>query len=216
MEKNYERLRTSARKRVVVFLLTCCLVCTHTILCASIYGQKRLDIVLNDILLVDVLKYIDTQTEYAVLYRSDQLNKIKLKSVSFKDATVDEVLSFCLRNTGFSYQINENTIVLSKRVGQKDVLPQQKVISNIRGTVLDQKKDPLPGATVIIKGTTIGTVTNTDGKFKLKVPEDMKTLLVSFVGYKSKDVQLGVADSVTVVLEEVVVAMADVVVTGFF
>ena len=216
MEKNYERLRTSARKRVVVFLLTCCLVCTHTILCASIYGQKRLDIVLNDILLVDVLKYIDTQTEYAVLYRSDQLNKIKLKSVSFKDATVDEVLSFCLRNTGFSYQINENTIVISKRVGQKDVLPQQKVIRNIRGTVMDQKQDPLPGATVIIKGTTIGTVTNTDGKFTLKVPEDMKTLLVSFVGYKSKEVQLGVADSVTVVLEEDVVAMEDVVVTGFF
>lgn len=81
---------------------------------------------------------------------------------------------------------------------------------------MDQKQDPLPGATVIIKGTTIGTVTNTDGKFTLKVPEDMKTLLVSFVGYKSKEVQLGVADSVTVVLEEDVVAMEDVVVTGFF
>ena len=118
MKKNYGRLRANTRKRVAVFLLTCCLVCTHTILCASIYGQKKLDIVLNDISLVDVLKYIDTQTEYAVLYRSDQLSKIKLKSVSFKDATVDEVLSFCLRNTGFSYQINENTIVISKQVGQ--------------------------------------------------------------------------------------------------
>ena len=80
----------------------------------------------------------------------------------------------------------------------------------------DQKQDPLLGATVIIKGTSIGTVTNADGKFTLKVPEDMKTLLVSFIGYKSKEVQLGVADSIAIVLEEDVVAMEDVVVTGFF
>ena len=170
---------------------------------------------MKDVTLIEVLKQIDKQTEYSVLYRSDQLEKISPVSIDLKNATVEEILTQCLKNTGLSYQINDRTIVITKQSRTAITLPQQKM-REIYGIVTDSKKEPLIGATIVIKGTSIGVVTNEKGEYTLKAPENTKQLTISFIGYKTIEVTLGNQDVVNAVLEEDIVAMEDVVVTGYF
>lgn len=213
MKKDTQQQRTCLRKSLIIFLMAGCMLFTHSILCASVYSQGKLNISMKDVSLIEILKHIDKQTEYSVLYRSDQLEQMKSVSIDLQNATVDEILSQCLQGTGLSYQINDRTIVISKN--KSTTLPQQ-AMREIKGKVTDAKKEPLIGATVIIKGTTIGVVTNANGEFSLKVPENTATVIVSFIGFKPKDVSVANKDVVNVILEEDVVAMDDVVITGFF
>lgn len=76
-------------------------------------------------------------------------------------------------------------------------------------------RQPIPGASVVVKGTTVGTVTDIDGKFSILVPVEIKTLLFSFVGMKSQEVAIGSKTVISVVLEEETVGINEVVVVGY-
>lgn len=215
MKQKDKRQKKCYRKNLFTLLLASSLLFTHSILCANVYSQKKMDISMKDVSLVTVLKHLDKQTDYSVLYRSDQLDKINQVSVDLKNASVEEILSQCLQGTGLSYRINDKTIVITRETAPNNTLPQQKM-RDIQGTVKDSKQEPLIGATVMIKGTTIGVVTNEEGKFSLKIPEGQQVLTISFIGYKPKDVTVNAQPQLNVVLEEDIVAMEDVVVTGYF
>ncbi len=215
MKKNSFHPQTSLRRHFLALLMATSLLFTHSILCAGVYSQRKLDINMKDVSLVQLLKHIDHETEYSVLYRSDQLNKLQLVSVNLKDATIEEILEQCLIGTGLSYQINDKTIIISRELTSGRALPQQ-TMREIKGVITDTKKEPLIGATVLIKGTSIGAVTNENGEFSLKIPEDITTVTVSFIGYKPQEVSVTGKTILHVTLEEDIVAMDDVVVTGFF
>jgi len=85
----------------------------------------------------------------------------------------------------------------------------------VTGTVISAEDDmPIPGVSVSVKGTTLGTVTNIDGEFELKVPENAKDLIVSFVGMKSQTINLGSKLNFTIVLQPELVGIDEVVVTA--
>ncbi|MEG0796880.1 MAG: SusC/RagA family TonB-linked outer membrane protein [Odoribacter sp.] len=170
---------------------------------------------MNKVSLIEIFKHIDQNSEYSVLYRSDQLEKIKPISINLQNTTVEEILNECLQGTGFLYQLNDKTIVISKQLHQTTQTPQQGM-REIRGTIVDTKKTPLPGATIMVKGTSIGVTSNEKGEFTIKIPNDVKSLTITFIGFKSKEVLLGANNTIKIVLEEDIVAMDDVVVTGFF
>ena len=92
----------------------------------------------------------------------------------------------------------------------------------VRGKVIDEKKQPIPGVSVRLGGTSMGTATDVDGKFKLLVPADTATLVVSFIGMKTEIVRIprlraGVEQKeLTIVLRDEDVRLEDVVVTGIF
>ena len=92
----------------------------------------------------------------------------------------------------------------------------------VRGKVIDEKKQPIPGVSVRLGGTSMGTATDVDGKFKLLIPADTATLVVSFIGMKTEIVRLprlraGVEQKeLTIVLRDEDVRLEDVVVTGIF
>src|SRR5882762_8641568 len=88
---------------------------------------------------------------------------------------------------------------------------QQKSIS---GAVADSKGNALPGVNVIVKGTSSGTVTDASGRYVISVPDGSKTLVFSFIGYASKEVEIGNQTSVDVALDEDVKQLAEVVVTA--
>src|SRR5690606_8300842 len=85
----------------------------------------------------------------------------------------------------------------------------------ITGQVLDEKGEPMPGATVMIKGTSIGTFTDANGNFTLSVPDGSATLVVSFTGYKPQEVAIGTNTSVSVVMEPDILNLSEVVVIGY-
>lgn len=85
----------------------------------------------------------------------------------------------------------------------------------ITGKVVGDDNSTLPGVSIVVKGTLIGTVTDIDGKFSLSVPSDAKTLVFTFVGLKSKEVEIGSQTTFTVTLSEETVGLEEVVVVGY-
>ena len=95
--------------------------------------------------------------------------------------------------------------------------PQDKNMRIIKGTVKDSSGDPFPGATILVKGTTLGVVSDANGNYSISVPSDPNTVLViSFVGMKTKEIKVGKATTLNVILEEESTALEQVVVNGVF
>jgi TonB-dependent starch-binding outer membrane protein SusC len=85
----------------------------------------------------------------------------------------------------------------------------------ISGKIINANSQPVGGATVQVKGTTVGTVTTNDGSFALNVPADKDVLVISFVGFKSKEITIGTQTEISVALEDDVSGLTEVVVTGY-
>ena len=130
--------------------------------------------------------------------------------MNVKDSDVRTILDACLKNSGYTYSILDKVIVIRKAEPQ-----QQEQIKKIRGTITDKKKVPLPGVTVLIKGTTTGVSTDMNGKFEMVQPKDSNiVLLVSFIGMKTQTIPYKGQD-LTIVMEEDSQEMEEVVVTGY-
>ena len=85
---------------------------------------------------------------------------------------------------------------------------------SISGTVLNDQKEPLIGASVVVKGTTAGAITDIDGKYSLSVPSDATTLVISFTGFTTQEIPIGASSVIDITLEEGA-ALQEVVVTAF-
>ena len=160
----------------------------------------------------DVMQTIKQQSEYTFVYNVEEVGHLGNLSVHMKDADIRSILDVCLKGSGLEYSIHENVIVLRKAIIQK-----QEEIRKIKGIVTDKNKEPLPGVTVMIKGTTLGVSTNAEGRFELVQPKDTSNieLIVSFIGMKTQTIRYKGEKLLTVVLEEDTHEMDEVVVTGY-
>lgn len=170
------------------------------------YAQDtRISLHMTHSTIKEVLKDIENKSEYTFYYLDEAIHADKRISFSAENKSIAEILHTILPDCEFKVQ-NRN-IIISVR---KDPLAQQQKIV-VSGVVRDQKGEPIIGANVSVKGTANGTITDIDGKYSLSVPSDA-TLVISFVGYKTKEspvhsqaVMDFVLDEDTEVLDEVVV-----------
>ncbi len=228
MEKNLIIHSSCIRKKVNVILLKMKLltllvfVGTMT-LSASTYSQKtKIDLRLQNSSLTEILNSIEKKSEFIFIYNEDVVNSDVKRSISVKDEKIEKVLDLLFQGIDVAYKIDDRQVFLYKKNEQKrlDALeaqisvdqPQKKGIS---GKVTDAKGEAIPGATVVIKGTTVGTITDFEGKFSLQVPVETKTLAISFVGYKSQDVPVANKTSINITLEEMNVGLEEVVAVGY-
>jgi TonB-linked SusC/RagA family outer membrane protein len=122
---------------------------------------------------------------------------------------------------GIGYEIDDRKILLTKLKIQDSVIEDsEKVISKtlqiqVSGTVTDQEGTPLPGANIVEKGTTNGVTADFDGNFSIEIDNDNAVLVVSYIGYATKDVPLNGQTSITVILEESSAGLDEVVVVGY-
>jgi TonB-linked SusC/RagA family outer membrane protein len=182
---------------------------------ASSLAQK---ITLNEkkVSLEQVLRKIRLQSGYDFIYSDDILSKTVSVSVSVKDASLDEALKASLKDQPLSFEIEDGAVVLRNKNDNIPVSVKKEIVwADITGTVVDDKGQSLPGVTVRIKGTTIGTTTDVSGKFKLTAPDGSSTLLVSFVGFVSQEVSIAGKTGITIILAEDVGKLTEVVVVGY-
>ena len=156
--------------------------------------------------IVDEIKRIST---YDFVYSDSYLSVFKPRDVSFKNATIDEVLSSCLKDSGLVYTINGRTIIIKR--GKKT----EENNRTVSGKVTDVKGNPLPGVTILSKGITVGTATGADGSYKLEIPSGKVILIYSFIGMKTQYVTVTDNLKIDVKLEEDVEEVEEVVVTGY-
>ena len=175
----------------------------------SVYAQqagKAIDINVKDATMKEILEIIKKH-DYRLVYSTAVIDACKKKvTMNLKKATVAQVLDEAFKETDLVYKVDNNLITI--KVVQKD----KSIVA--KGVVKDEKGEPVPGVSVIIKGTTTGTATDANGNFQIKVPEN-SVLLFSFVGMETKSVLVDSDKPVTVVMKEVVNEMDEVVITGY-
>ena len=180
---------------------------------AATYSQeKAITLSVERTALTDVFARIRAASGYTFIYNADDLRGLTVEALKVKDAPVEEVLARCLEGTGFTFRIEDNVVVIA--AGTKAAQEAGTVV--IRGKVVDTRKQPVPGVTIIIQGTTLGTTTGEDGTFALEIPErEGITLLFSFIGMKTVSVAYTGQENLQITMEEEATEISEVVVTGY-
>jgi hypothetical protein len=152
-------------------------------------AQKRnlISISRQDVLLAEIVKDVEAQTEYTFLYSTGTASRIGKLTVEVKDVTIDSLMNIVLMNKPFSYKMDGKVVVLAPKVSQQQKGQEQERMT-ITGIVKEADGNPLPGAAVVQKGSNRGVATEFDGSFELEIPEGSRTLVFSFMGKKPKDV----------------------------
>ena len=186
------------------------------IIAVETYSQSTtLTIALRDATLKEVLAQIEAQSEFFFLYNSKLIDINRKTNLSVKDQKIDHILSQLFDNTEISYVVFDRQIILSAKEYINSIKAEGLQPRPIGGTVTDKKGDPLIGVTVIVKGTTQGTITDIQGRFSLSnVPEDA-VLVISFVGLRTQEIQMEGRTTFTVVMEEEIIGMEEIVVVGY-
>ncbi len=195
---------------------------------ATTYSQStRLSVNLKDATVKDVIKAIEEQSEFLFLYQEGQVDLNRRVSIRAEGKQLQEILDEVFKGTDNIYIVSDRQVVIGKAPRktleaqlaalQKDMKVNffQQQQKEITGKVTDASGDPLPGATVMVKGTTIGTVTDVDGNFTLRIPANAQTLQVSFVGMKTVELPIGNQTNFNVVLEEEAIGLQEVVAVGY-
>ncbi|SET04843.1 TonB-linked outer membrane protein, SusC/RagA family [Draconibacterium orientale] len=178
------------------------------------YAQNmQFDLNVKDASIVQVLEKIEEVTEFGFLFKTDQLDTETRYSLNLKSVKIDKVMDEVLDKELYSYKIMDKIIVVSKQESNNNIDQNQK---EFRGKVTDSNGAPLPGVTVLIKGTTTGTTTNMDGEFVLKNGADEGVVLqFSFIGMKTQEIVPGDKTELTVVMEEDAIGLEEVVAIGY-
>ena len=182
------------------------------------YSQStRLTVDVKNTTIKDILGQIEDQSEFRFFY-SDKVDVERVITLSQKDKKIFDILDELFNDTGVTYEVRGRQIALSKENEINNFnfqATQQQQPSSISGIVKDVSGQPLPGVTVVIKGTAQGTITDIDGQYTLpNVPGDA-TLIFSFVGMKSQEIAVNEQSSIDVSLEEETIGLDEVVAIGY-
>ncbi len=177
---------------------------------ASVKAQNsKITLSATDASLASVFRQIEQLTDYMFIYKSSDVAPYSGITVNRKKTEVKYILDECLAHTGLSYTFKDNLIIIQNKTQQSE----KKII---KGKVTDTKGLPLPGVTVLLKGTTMGVVTNAQGEYQLSLPDakDLR-LLFSFIGMKAQEVAYSGQETINITLHAEVMEMEEVVVTGY-
>ncbi len=164
-----------------------------------------------------VFKDLQQNSKYRFVYVSGDIKQLKSVNHKFENATIVQVVEFCLKDSGLGFEIDGNSIVIKPKAEDKKVIkPDKKEKIEISGKVLDKDGLSLPGATVLISETNEGVITDPQGKFTLNVPSEKTVLRISFVGFENQLVTVGSKRIFTITLKESTTQLDEVVVTGVF
>ena len=174
------------------------------------YAQRtRVAISMNNVSVEQVLNKIEETSDYVFLYNDETIQKSRIVSVRSKSGKITDILDDIFKGTDISYTVIDKQIILSK----SNKVNQPAKAIQIKGTVKDALGEPLIGVSVLVKGTSNGTVTDLDGRFSLNVSVG-DILEFSYVGYAAQSVTVKNATPLDIVLSEDAQALDEVVVTA--
>ena len=228
MEKNPVFRASWLRRQINVIslamkLLTLLIFTGSMALSASTYSQRtKIDLKFENSSLTEILNSIEKNSEFIFIYIQNVVNSDLKRTISVKDENIEKVLGLLFEGADISFRIDDRQVFLYKKdefknpelINQGNNI-QQPQKNQISGTVIDAKGLPLPGVSVVVKGTTIGTVTDNNGKFSLSVPLDVKILTFSFVGMKTQEMGIGGKTNIDVSMAEETFGIDEVVAIGY-
>ncbi|QIA08345.1 TonB-dependent receptor [Draconibacterium halophilum] len=206
-------------------LLTVLMLIVFATSAADSYSQAtKFNLRLNNVSVKQVFQEIENNSEFILLYNEKNVELNRKVSINVNDKTVESILDQLFKVTDNTYKIYDRQIVILEdenadvhstfeKYAEMELVEQQQ--KEISGIVREEDGNPLPGVSVIVKGTSIGTVTDTDGRFTLSIPLSAEVLAFSFIGMQSQEIPIGDKTEFAVSLSEEEIGLDEVVVVGY-
>ena len=176
---------------------------------AKTFGQENITLNLRSATIRQLIKEVEKKTPYRFVYHTGSLpsNKVNIHVV---DGTLEDVLGQAFEGLPINYSIKENNLVVLFAA-----LPSSAIDKIIKGRVVSSDNTPLSGVSVLVTGTSIGVVTNSNGNFTIDVPDNAQSLSFSLVGYAELKVIIAGRTQIDVTLTTVTTSLDEVIVTGY-
>lgn len=178
------------------------------------YGQSRINLKASNIAIADVLKTIEGKSKYRFSYSNDIIPIEKLVSVNAVNASIDEVLFKLFEGYALSWKIVKQKNVVISPLSEVILAKAEAKVKNISGKITDDKGLPVIGASVTIKGSAIGAITNSEGYYSINANQG-DVLVISSVGYTPQEFVVGSSAVIDVVLIAEENKMDEIIVVGY-
>ncbi|WP_251807984.1 TonB-dependent receptor [Arenibacter sp. H213] len=193
---------------------------------ATTYSQNtRISLEMNDVKLSEVLSRIETISEFKFFVDTQKIDVKITVDIKADRERISDILDKLFTGTNITYEVRKKQILLKK----PDVVPTklkttnydqsyiqiQELQQNVMGTVMDNEGIPLSGANILEKGTTNGTQADFDGNFSIDLKDNNAILVVSYVGFATKEIDVMQQTNLNIILEESSAGLDEVVVVGF-
>ena len=202
-------------------LQTVLLFAAFMILGVESYSQQtKFSFDLNNVSLGQVFQQIEEKSEYILLYSEQSVDLNRRVDTRINNKTVDIVLEQVLKGSSYSYKIYGRQIVILNSEDGKILTSSERIAEEIKkkkitGSARGEYEEPMPGVSILVKGSTIGAITDLEGDFQLMVPETAYSLLFSFVGMKQQEFVIGDQLQFDVMMEREITPLNEVVYIGY-
>ena len=174
-------------------------------------SSQNITLKMSNITVKQAMDELKSRSGYSFVFSSADVDTGKKISVSSENQSINAVIEQILRGQGLTYEIQGKNIILKK----VNVSDQQVPKKNITGSVLDVNGDAIIGANIVVKGTTNGTITDLNGHFSISDVSSNAVLVLSYIGYKDKEIHVNNQSDFKIVLNEDTQALEEVVVVGY-
>ena len=186
----------------------------------SVY-DVQIVIELDNASIEEALIKIDILTDFKFFYKKKSVKSNKKISMEKAQMSVGDMLRYISKESHLQFKrVNETIFVREKKRNKKALIEEVinssvPVDKEISGKVTDENGNGLPGVSVLIKGTNMGVVTDIDGNYTMSVPDDASTLIFSYVGYTTEEVNIGERSTIDLMLIPDIELLTEVVVIGY-
>ena len=175
-------------------------------------AQKRVSLDLQDVSLEEFFSELRRQTGNVYVFNVNEIQALQSVSVKSNNELETDVLDRVLRGLNLGYKVVEDYVVIFKLQGQDE----KKKSLTVKGFVYDEKKHPMPGVTVQVVGTSVGTATTEKGWFSIALPLLKGKLKFSFVGYQDQEVEFSnKTDTLKIYMKENIQELDEAVVVAY-
>ncbi|NIJ43908.1 TonB-linked SusC/RagA family outer membrane protein [Wenyingzhuangia heitensis] len=213
LDKQHESMFTSVEWKIMRVFILFIVIGLGSVYANIPYSQEKIDLDVKNISLENLFKEIQGKSKYVFFYKDEIIDENVKITLQLKNAELQEVLNQSFKKTNLDYVVADRQVIVKEKEIVKVKLDQQQVA--IKGTVTDEFGMPIPGANVVVKGTTKGTITDFDGNYQLNISDKNAILVFSYVGYKDKEVAVDNQTVVNVVLQQDVSELDAVVMVGY-
>ena len=202
--------------RITIFLLMVFVITAN----AKSYSQAaKFTMSLNDVTVENVFHEIEMNSDFIFFFQDQNIDLNRKVKILVKDESIDEVLEKVFSNTDNTWEIDDRQIIIYRKDVEINKMKslvslQEQNKRRIVGSVTDESGVPVPGASIIVKGTTVGTTTGIDGDFALDVSTKAETLVISFIGMQTQEIAITEQSNYKIILSADVEGIEEVVVVA--
>jgi len=212
-ERNFFKFISLKTIRVMKLTLILSMVAVIQLWATETYSQlTHLTLKLDDVTISEALKEIENQSEFFFLYSPKLIDVERKVNIDAENETIKDILTGIF-DKSVKFAAYDRQIILTPNE-QSEILSKLQQQNLITGTVTD-KNGPIPGTNVVVTGTTIGTITDFEGKYSITVPQGAQSLTFSFIGMEPQEISIGTLTQINVTMAELAIGLEEVVVIGY-